>query len=106
MASHLPDYLIRTAARNEPVIAVTSSSFRFRLAGIPSQQRLSLAFVLAVNVKLFAQSHTHVQRPASLLEWHRCFAWYPGPIVIDKKMPTRGRNSSIEGGLPADTAAE
>jgi hypothetical protein len=37
-------------------------------------------------VKLFAQSHTHVQRPASLLEWHRCFAWYPLPLVIDGRL--------------------
>ena len=45
------------------------------------QQRLSLDFCCwEVKVKSFAQSHKHVQRPASLLEWHRHFAWYPVPI--------------------------
>ena len=37
-------------------------------------------------MKLLAQRHTHVQRPVSLLEWNRWFAWYPVPLVIDGKL--------------------
>ena len=37
-------------------------------------------------MKLLAQSHRRVQRPASLLEWHRRFAWYPVPIVRKGKL--------------------
>ena len=40
-------------------------------------------------MRLFAQSHTRMQRPASLLEWHRWFAWYPVPIVTDGKLHLR-----------------
>ena len=35
---------------------------------------------------LLAQGHTRVKRPASLLEWHRWFAWYPVPTAIDGKL--------------------
>jgi hypothetical protein len=69
------------------VIAVTSSNFRIGQAIIPSQQRSIAPFVAAqVDVKLFAQSHTRVQRPVPALEWSRWFAWYPVPIVIDGKL--------------------
>ena len=37
-------------------------------------------------MKFLAQRHTRVQRPASLLEWNRWFAWYPVPLVIDGKL--------------------
>jgi hypothetical protein len=37
-------------------------------------------------MKLLAQRHTRVQRPASLLEWHRWFAWYPVPVVRKGKL--------------------
>ena len=37
-------------------------------------------------MKLLAQSHTRVQRPASLLEWNRWFAWYPVPVVRKGKL--------------------
>ena len=37
-------------------------------------------------MKLFAQSHAHVQRPTSLLEWHRRFAWYPVTVVTEEKL--------------------
>jgi hypothetical protein len=37
-------------------------------------------------MKSLAQSHSRVQRPASLLEWNRWFAWYPVPLTIDGKL--------------------
>ena len=37
-------------------------------------------------MNLLAQSHRRVQRPASLLEWNRWFAWYPVPVVVDGKL--------------------
>jgi hypothetical protein len=33
------------------------------------------------DMTLLAQRHARVRRPASLLEWHRWFAWYPVPVV-------------------------
>ena len=34
----------------------------------------------------FARPNTPVKRPAPLLHWHRWFAWYPVPVVIDGKL--------------------
>ena len=36
-------------------------------------------------MRLLAQNDSRVQRPMSLLEWNRWFAWYPVPLVIDGK---------------------
>ena len=38
------------------------------------------------DVKLLVQSHRRVQRPPSLLEWNRWFAWCPVPLTIDGKL--------------------
>jgi hypothetical protein len=38
------------------------------------------------DMKSLAQRDSRVQRPASLLEWNRWFAWYPVPLVIDGKL--------------------
>jgi len=37
-------------------------------------------------MKLLTQSHKRVQRPASLLKWHRWFAWYHVPTAIKGKL--------------------
>src|SRR5215831_3495226 len=37
-------------------------------------------------MKPLAQRHARVQRPTSLLEWNRWFAWYPVPVVVDGKL--------------------
>jgi hypothetical protein len=37
-------------------------------------------------MKLLAQTRTRAQRPASLLEWHRSFAWYPIPVARKGKL--------------------
>ena len=37
-------------------------------------------------MRLLAQREFRMQRPASLLEWNRWFAWYPVPLVIDGKL--------------------
>jgi hypothetical protein len=49
----------------------------------PSSPRF---IVSQADMTLLTQMHRPVQRPASLLEWNRWFAWYPVPIVIDGKL--------------------
>jgi hypothetical protein len=72
------------------VIAVTSSNFRFRQAArevkVASHNLSRPSFIVSrADMKLLSQSNTRVQRPA-ILEWHRWFAWYPVPLVIDGKL--------------------
>jgi hypothetical protein len=37
------------------------------------------------DMKLLVQSHTR-QRSASLLKWHRWFAWYPVVVRVDNEL--------------------
>jgi hypothetical protein len=43
-------------------------------------------YARASDMKLAAQRKSRMQRPASLLEWNRWFAWHPIPLVIDGKL--------------------
>jgi hypothetical protein len=70
------------------VTAITSSSFWFRetVWGCFPQPSSQPFIVWRVDMKLLTQSHRRVQRPASLLEWHHWFAWYPVPTAINGRL--------------------
>jgi hypothetical protein len=58
---------------------------------------LSLPFS-GPNMTLLAKGHTRVNRPVPLLEWHRWFAWYPVPTVINGKLHYAWLHSQAEMG--------
>jgi hypothetical protein len=48
----------------------------------------------------------HVKHPASQLQWHRWFAWYPVPIAIDGRLHHFWLQSVERKWVQADTAAQ
>jgi hypothetical protein len=69
--------------RRNPLTCVSRHIRQFRVlttffsVGVGSHNLKIRLIESLADMKFLARSHTRLQRPASLLKWHRWFAWYP-----------------------------